>query len=89
MPDTVYEADLVLWAEAQARALRDAARGASTAEIDHENVAERILADSPSLRPNRCHHSVVDAEGSPRARTSPGAADPQDREPGLHPRLTR
>ena len=39
-----YDTDLVLWAEDQARALRDAATAASNLPIDWENVAEEIEA---------------------------------------------
>jgi hypothetical protein len=42
MTDRSYDADVVLWAEDQARALRDAARTASNLPIDWENVAEEI-----------------------------------------------
>jgi branched-subunit amino acid aminotransferase/4-amino-4-deoxychorismate lyase len=37
-----YDGDLVLWAEDQARALRDAARSRVNLPIDWENVAEEI-----------------------------------------------
>jgi Domain of unknown function DUF29 len=39
-----YDADLVLWAESQARALRDAGRAGTNLPIDWENVAEEIDA---------------------------------------------
>jgi hypothetical protein len=39
-----YDTDLVLWADDQARALRDAGRVASNLPIDWENVAEAIEA---------------------------------------------
>jgi hypothetical protein len=39
-----YDADLVLWAESQARALRDAGRAGTNLPIDWENVAEEIGA---------------------------------------------
>jgi hypothetical protein len=42
MGNRSYDADLVLWAEDQARALREAARTASNLPIDWENVAEEI-----------------------------------------------
>jgi hypothetical protein len=42
--DHGYDTDLVLWAEDQARALRDAASTASNLPIDWENVAEEIEA---------------------------------------------
>lgn len=44
MADHGYDTDLVLWAEDQARALRDAASTASNLPIDWENVAEEIEA---------------------------------------------
>ncbi len=40
--DRSYDGDLVLWAEDQARALRDAARARVNLPIDWENVAEEI-----------------------------------------------
>jgi hypothetical protein len=39
-----YDADLALWAERQARALRDAGRAGTNLPIDWENVAEEIDA---------------------------------------------
>lgn len=42
MADHEYDADLVLWAQDQARALRDAAGVASNLPVDWENVAEEI-----------------------------------------------
>jgi Domain of unknown function DUF29 len=39
-----YDADLVLWAESQARALRDAGHAGTNLPIDWENVAEEIDA---------------------------------------------
>jgi uncharacterized protein DUF29 len=50
---SLYDQDLVLWAEEQGRALRAAARAGWNAPIDWENVAEEIerrLDESPSLR---------------------------------------
>jgi hypothetical protein len=40
--DRSYDGDLALWAEDQARALRDAARARINLPIDWENVAEEI-----------------------------------------------
>jgi hypothetical protein len=40
--DRSYDADLVLWAEDQARALRDAAQARTNLPIDWENVADEI-----------------------------------------------
>ena len=42
MADQGYDTDLALWAEDQARALRDAARAGTNLPIDWENVAEEI-----------------------------------------------
>lgn len=42
--DRSYDGDLVLWAEDQARALRDAARARINLPIDWHNVAEEIEA---------------------------------------------
>ena len=42
--DRSYDGDLVLWAEDQARALRDAARARINVPIDWQNVAEEIEA---------------------------------------------
>ena len=44
MPDPGYDTDFVLWAESQARALRDAGRAGTNLPIDWENVAEEIEA---------------------------------------------
>jgi Domain of unknown function DUF29 len=44
MADHGYDADLVLWAESQGRALRDAGRARTNLPIDWENVAEEIEA---------------------------------------------
>ena len=40
--DQGYDADLVLWAKSQARALRDAGHAGTNLPIDWENVAEEI-----------------------------------------------
>jgi hypothetical protein len=42
MASRAYDADLVLWAESQARALRDAGRAGTNLPIDWQNVAEEI-----------------------------------------------
>jgi hypothetical protein len=44
MPDQGYDTDLMLWAESQARALRDADHAGTNLPIDWENVAEEIEA---------------------------------------------
>ena len=44
MANDGYDTDLVLWAESQARALRDAGRARTNLPIDWENVAEEIEA---------------------------------------------
>ncbi len=42
MADQGYDTDLALWAESQARALRDAGHAGTNLPIDWENVAEEI-----------------------------------------------
>ncbi len=42
--DQEYDTDLALWAEVQARALRDAGKAGANLPIDWENVAEEIEA---------------------------------------------
>ncbi len=44
MADQGYDSDLALWAESQARALRDAGHAGTNLPIDWENVAEEIEA---------------------------------------------
>lgn len=44
MQDQEYDTDLALWAESQARALRDAGHAGTNLPIDWENVAEEIAA---------------------------------------------
>jgi hypothetical protein len=44
MADQAYDTDLALWAENQARALRDAGHAGTNLPIDWENVAEEIEA---------------------------------------------
>ena len=44
MADQEYDTDLALWAESQARALRDAGHAGTNLPIDWENVAEEIEA---------------------------------------------
>jgi hypothetical protein len=44
MMDQGYDTDLALWAEAQARALRDAGQAGTNLPVDWENVAEEIEA---------------------------------------------
>ena len=44
MADNEYSTDLVLWAQGQARALRDAAGVASDLPVDWDNVGEEIEA---------------------------------------------
>jgi hypothetical protein len=44
MANDGYDTDLVLWAESQGRALRDAGRARTNLPIDWENVAEEIEA---------------------------------------------
>ena len=44
MADQGYDTDLALWAESQARALRDAGHAGTNLPIDWQNVAEEIEA---------------------------------------------
>jgi len=44
MADREYDTDLALWADSQARALRDASHAGTNLPIDWENVAEAIEA---------------------------------------------
>ena len=44
MTDRAYDTDLALWADCQARALRDAGHAGTNLPIDWENVAEEIEA---------------------------------------------
>ena len=44
MTDREYDTDLALWADSQARALRDAGHAGTNLPIDWENVAEEIEA---------------------------------------------
>jgi len=44
MTDREYDTDLALWADSQARALRDAGHAGTNLPIDSENVAEEIEA---------------------------------------------
>jgi len=44
MTDREYDTDLALWADSQARALRDAGQAGTNLPIDWENVAEEIEA---------------------------------------------
>jgi hypothetical protein len=46
--DQGYDTDLALWAESQARALRDASRASTNLPIDWENVAEEIVSSGQS-----------------------------------------
>ncbi len=48
--DRSYDGDLVLWAEDQARSLRDAARARVNLPIDWDNVAEEIESLGKSQR---------------------------------------
>ncbi len=76
MPDQGYDTDLALWAESQARALRDAGRARTNLPIDWENVAEEIeaLANSPTrelasrLRTILVHLMKLQASPAPEPR---------------------
>ncbi len=77
MMDRGYDSDLALWAESQARALRDARQAGTNLPIDWENVAEEIEALGKSqgrelasrIRTILVH--LLKLQGSPA--TEPGA----------------
>ncbi len=57
--DGLYNQDLVLWSEAQARALRAAADAGWNAPIDWENVAEEIESLGKSERHALASHIAI------------------------------
>jgi hypothetical protein len=57
--DSLYDQDLVLWSEAQARALRAAANAGWNAPIDWDNVAEEIESLGRSERQALASHIAV------------------------------
>lgn len=78
MTDQGYDADLTLWAESQARALRDAGHAGTNLPIDWENVAEEIESLGKSqarelasrIRTILVH--LLKLEGSPAAEPRAG-----------------
>jgi Domain of unknown function DUF29 len=61
MMDQRYDTDLALWAESQARALRDAGHAGTNLPIDWENVAEEIeaLGTSQARELARCIRIIL------------------------------
>jgi hypothetical protein len=72
---SLYDEDLVLWAEEQGRALRAAARAGWNAPIDWENVAEEIETLGRSERHAPASHIAVVIEHLLKLQVSP-ATDP-------------
>ena len=72
---SLYDTDLVLWAEQQSRALREAGKR-SNEPIDWENVAEEIEGLGRSDRRALASHVVIVLEHLLKLQTSP-AADPR------------
>jgi hypothetical protein len=69
--DSLYDQDLVLWSEAQARALRAAAGAGWNAPIDWENVAEEIESLGRSERHALASHIAVVIEHLLKLQVSP------------------
>jgi hypothetical protein len=69
--DSLYDQDLVLWSEAQARALRAAANADWNAPIDWENVAEEIESLGKSERHALASHIAVVIEHLLKLQASP------------------
>ena len=76
MSDDLYNADLVLWAQAQAQALRDAGRGVNVRAIDYENVAEEIESLARSDRRALASHIATILQHLMKLEASP-ATDPR------------
>jgi hypothetical protein len=74
--DGLYNQDLVLWSEAQARALRAAADAGWNAPIDWENVAEEIESLGKSERHALASHIAIVIEHLLKLQVSP-ARDPE------------
>jgi hypothetical protein len=72
----LYEEDIVLWSEEQARALRAAALSGANLPIDWENVAEEIEALGRSERSTLASHINTIIEHLARLDASP-ATDPR------------
>jgi hypothetical protein len=71
--DNLYDQDLVLWSEAQARALREAAGAGWNAPIDWENVAEEIESLGRSERRTLASHIETVIEHLLKLQASPAA----------------
>ena len=71
--DSLYDQDLVLWAEAQGRALRAAAKAGGNAPIDWENVAEEIETLGRSERHALGGHIAVVVEHLLKLQASPAS----------------
>jgi hypothetical protein len=69
--DSLYDQDLVLWSEAQARALRAAAGAGWNTPIDWENVAEEIESLGRSERHALASHIAVVIEHLLKLQVSP------------------
>jgi len=69
--DSLYDQDLVLWSEEQARALREAADAGWNAPIDWENVAEEIESLGRSERHALVSHIGVVIEHLLKLQASP------------------
>ncbi len=74
--DRLYDQDLVLWSEEQARALRAAADAGWNAPIDWENVAEEIESLGRSERHALASHIALVIEHLLKLQLSP-ARDPE------------
>jgi len=68
---SLYDQDLVLWSEAQARALRAAANAGWNAPIDWDNVAEEIESLGRSERHALASHIAVVIEHLLKLQASP------------------
>jgi len=75
---TLYETDVVAWAEQQSQALRDAARSSSNLPLDWENLAEeiedlaKIYRSSLKSQLRRAIQHLLKLEHSPAAEPRPG-----------------
>jgi len=69
--DSLYDQDLVLWSEQQARALRTAAGAGWNAPIDWENVAEEIGSLGKSERHTLSSHIALVIEHLLKLQASP------------------
>jgi Domain of unknown function DUF29 len=74
--DSLYDQDLVLWSDAQARALRAAADAGWNAPIDWQNVAEEIESLGRSERHALASHIALVIEHLLKLQVSP-ARDPE------------